>query len=206
MKSEYASDLDMKQMDNKDDLEQLRRQVSELKEQLNNSRITTRSIIRKAMKSRSSWLDSFVKAEVIVTPVISIILGLISFLFGSSLWPVVVFLILGTLSTWIDWHTFRIAANSILTMPMSQLKDSLIRQKRHRLIQTMVETPLSIGWLCWYFISIKNSISTNEKEAEELFYGAIAGGCIAALIVVVIIYSKAQKTNNELIQTIESEK
>lgn len=203
-KREYKTELMVENYE----LEQLRQQVMELKDELNKSRITTQSVIRKAMRSQSSWLDNFVKFEVVSIPVLGIIMGLFSYLLGASLWPVIIFMIMSVVSTWLDWHTLRIASSHILTMPMSQLKESLIRQKRYRMIQTVAETPIAFGWLFWYIYSLKESFQASDDLSEGFYYGALGGGCVGtviALIVIIIIYKKAQKTNNELIETIDSE-
>lgn len=208
MKSEETREYNREQMKENNELEQLRQQVMELKDELNKSRITTQSVIRKAMRSQSSWLDNLVKIEVVSIPVLGIIMGLFSFLLGASLWPVIVFVIMSVISTWLDWHTLRIASSHILTMPMSQLKESLIRQKRYRMIQTVAESPVAIGWLFWYILSLKKSLHATDDISEGFYYGALGGGLVGtvvALIVIIIIYKKAQKTNNELIETIDSE-
>lgn len=190
-----------------DVLEDLKRQVKELKDQLTASNIVTQSIMRKAMKGSSSWLDRFVKTEIVTLPLLVLIIGSISYHLGTSIWPTIVFLIIGTISAWFDWYTMRIATKNILTMPMAQLKANLIKQKKYRRLQTLIETPLSIVWLVWYIISVIPELIRDNEIGKELYLVlgiSVALGILIALVVIYIIYNKAQNTNNELIETIDS--
>lgn len=194
---------------NNNELEVLRKQILDLREELKHSKITNDKIMRRAMGNRSSWLDKFVKAEAFSLPFLALILFAPHLLLGSSVYPVIVFFVLAIISTWLDWYTLRIASKNILTMSLSQLRESLVRQKKHRLIQTIVETPIAILWMLWYVNSIMSTLNHEDEMTSFLETGINVGfivGVIVALVVIVIIYNKAQTTNNDLIETIDLDK
>ena len=189
------------------ELESLRNQVRELKTLLAASRITNDRVLRKAMDEKSGWLGRFVKMEIALLPIIIFVLMAFSVIIGASIWPIIVMVIISGISTWLDWHTLRIASANILDMPMLALKTSLERQKKYRKIQTLVEIPIAVLWQVWYFYSIKIALTPGTEFDRiitySIFGGGIIGGIIAAIFIS-IIYRKAQKTNSELIESIDS--
>lgn len=196
-------------IDESNELKVLRKQILELREALTHSKITNENIIRRSMGKRSSWLEIFVKAEAYSLPFLTLVLLIPSLLFGSSVYPVIVYFLLATVSVWLDWHTMRIASHNILTMSLSELRVSLVKQKKLRLVQTLVETPITILWLLWYLSSLKSSFNHEDELTGIIDKGVSLGffvGVIIAIIVIFLIYHKAQKTNNDLIETIDLEK
>lgn len=189
------------------ELEALRNEVKELKRLLANSRITNEKVLRKAMNAKSGWLDRLVKVEIFSLPLTALIFMAFSAAVGASMWPIAAFIVIGGISTWLDWYTLRIAPTSILDMPMMQLKANLIRQKKYRMIQTVVESVVTFLWLCWYVYSIKSVLSPDDELDNILKYSIFGGsfvGGIISVFVIIWIYKKAQKTNNELIDSIDS--
>ena len=92
-------------------------------------------------------------------------------------------------------------------MPMMQLKANLIRQKKYRMIQTVAESVVTFLWLCWYVYSIKSVLSPDDELDNILKYSIFGGsfvGGIISVFVIIWIYKKAQKTNNDLIDSIDS--
>lgn len=190
-----------------DELESLKKQVTELKSQLAKSNIINQNIIRKAMRGSSSWLDRLVKFEIILIPFLAFILGGFAYLKGTSLWPSIVALVMMVISAWLDWYTLRIAKKNILTLSMSTLKKRLVQQKRYRFIQTVIETPLTIIWMVWYVVSVSSGLDMDNEIGDylKIILGiTLCFGILLASIIIVYIYKKAQKTNNELIETIET--
>ncbi|MDE6423064.1 MAG: hypothetical protein K2K95_06555, partial [Muribaculaceae bacterium] len=189
------------------ELEALRSEVNELKRLLANSRITNEKVLRKAMNAKSGWLDRLVKLEIFSLPLITLIFMAFSAAVGASMWPIAAIIVIGGISTWLDWYTLRIAPASILDMPMMQLKANLIRQKKYRMIQTVAESVVTFLWLCWYVYSIKSVLSPDDELDNILKYSIFGGsfvGGIISVFVIIWIYKKAQNTNNDLIDSIDS--
>ena len=185
----------------------MRNDVKELKRLLANSIITNEKVLRKAMNAKSGWLDRLVKVEIFSLPLTALIFMAFSAAVGASIWPIAVFIVIGGISTWLDWYTLRIAPASILDMPMMQLKANLIRQKKYRMIQTVAESVVTFLWLCWYVYSIKSVLSPDDELDNILKYSIFGGsfvGGIISVFVIIWIYKKAQKTNNDLIDSIDS--
>ena len=186
-----------------DELEQLKAQITMLREELTRSRIVNDKIMRQAMRERSSWLNTFVKFEAISTPLFGLIFIGVLYLFRVSIWPGIVFIIIGFISTWVD---FGITSNNILTMPLLKLKEKLAVQKRQRLIQLIVEMPLTVLWLLWFALTLNSGLNPDKPITKYINIGGSVGllvGLIVGIIVGIVVYLKAQDTNNELIYTID---
>lgn len=191
----------------RDELEELRKQVNELRSELENSKIVNERIIRQAMRGRSSWLGTFVKAEAVAIPITTLIFGGFLYLFNASLWPAIIFFIISVISTWFDTRTMVIHTKAISSLPMYELKSFLQKQKKQRLIQLLIESPLVILWAIWFFMEIRSTL-TPGSIADAFFSDGLAiglgVGLFVGMIIVAIIYIKAQNTNDALIDTIDA--
>ncbi len=191
----------------RDELEELRRQVNELRYELGHSKIVNDRVIRQAMRGRSSWLGTFVKVEAVSIPIFGAIFAGFLWLFEASIWPAIVFVIIAIISTWFDSHTLTIQTKAILTQPMSELRVFLNKQKKMRLIQFLIEAPLTVLWLIWFFLEIKHTLVPGTI-GEELFGDGLNIGLgfslVFGMIIAGIIFVKAQNTNDALIDTIDA--
>lgn len=193
-------------MSDNDELLSLRAQVAQLRQRLQQSEIVTDKIMRQVMRGKSSWLGALVTSEFIVLPFLT--LAFISFLsaINASILPAIVFTILAGISAWMDCYTLNITKKSIYTMPLLQLREFLIKQKKQRIIQLIVEAPLTIAWLLWFGYTIFAAQAADPELKLILnigFWVGLAIGIPISIIVIAIIYYKAQKTNNELIERID---
>lgn len=190
-----------------DELEELRRQINDLRSELSHSRIVNDKVIRQSMRGRSSWLGTFVKLEAVTIPILGFFFWCILYFMDASLWPAYVFVIIAAVSTWFDTYTMTIRTKALLTMPMSELKNYLVKQKKQRLIQLLIETPLTILWVIWFFFAVKSTLREGSIAYEFINDGfsiGLFGGLFFGLLAVAIIYIKAQNTNDALIDAIDT--
>lgn len=182
-----------------DELESLRQEMSALKQNLDQQQIINKKMLRNIMKQRASWLNVFVNVEIIAIPLVSLMfLGICQFL-NISIWYAISMLVLTIIDTAFDWHTMRISPKLLGTASILELRKKLVRQKKERLWQTCISAPIFILWAI-LFINAMLSDSNSMNLAGAT--GGIIGG-IAGAIIMIVIYRKAQGTNNSMLNDIE---
>ncbi len=195
-------------MDNNniDQLEEMRQQMGQLKQALENQKIITDKALRRAMVSSSSWLSVFVKVQVGAAPFLFLILIMACIILKMSWWPIIVWGILCAVSVWMDFKTVIISKDKIFNLSFKDLRIFLIKQTRQRKLQALIETVVMLPWLAWYFYEFFRAISSDTKPfsmTEYLINLAIAA--VASIIVVLVIYRKINKTTATLLHEMEQE-
>lgn len=181
--------------------------MAQLKRNLDKEQIVNDRLIRTVMRQRASWLNKFVIVEFFLIPITYLIIVGICAFFHISQWFAFAFLILGILDAVMDLRTFRIPPKVFSTCTMLDVRKLLIKQKKERLIHMCIALPLAIVWLILLLSAIATASDPLATDHALNFAGVIGGliGGIVGGIVVVIIYRKAQRTNDSIIDdTIES--
>ena len=175
--------------------------MAELKRNLDKEQIVNDRLLRTVMRQRASWLNKFVTLEFIMLPVTYLMLAGICAFFHISQWYAVAFLVMGILDVIADLRTFRISPKVFSTSTMLEVRRLLQRQKKERFIHMCVSLPLAIIWL----ILLLSAISTASDPLatdQALNYAGLIGGIIGGIvggIVVILIFRKAQRTNDTII-------
>lgn len=181
--------------------------MADLKRNLDKEQIVNDRLLRTVMRQRASWLNKFVIFEFCMIPVIYLIFAGICAFFHISQWFAVTFLILGTLDAVMDLRTFRISPKVFSTCTMLEVRKLLIRQKKERLIHMCVALPLCIIWIIWFLNTI--AVASDPLATDHaLNFAGVVGGIIGGLIggiICIIIYRKAQRTNDFIINDIDDE-
>ncbi len=187
-----------------DELNTLKEEMAALKRSLDKEQIVNDKLMRTVMRQKASWLNHFVTVEFIMIPFIWLIFAGACAFFHISQWYAISFVILALLDVLADLRTFRIPPKVFTTCTMLEVRRMLIRQKRERFIHICIAIPLAIIWVTL----LLNAIATASQPLVPDHVvniagvvGGIVGGVIGA-IVVLIIYRKAQKTNDHLIEEI----
>ncbi len=185
-----------------DELNILKEEMAAMKRNLDKQQIVNEKLMRTVMRQRTSWLNTFVKIEIIALPFIYLIFAGICAFYKISQWYAITFLILAAIDSFMDLRTFRISPKIFSTCSMMEVRKLLIKQKKERFIQTCISAPAAIIWFVLFAIGVMGDPQSPEG------YGGLVGGLIGAIIgaiVVVILYRKAQKTNDSIIDEIEEE-
>lgn len=184
-----------------DELNILKEEMAVLKRNLDKEQIVNDKLLRTVMRQQSSWLNTFVKVELILLPFTYLIFASACAFFKISQWYALSFLILGLIDSIMDLRTFRISPKIFSTCSMIELQNLLIKQKRERFIQTCIGLPLALIWLLLFAMAIFNDCSGSLLSYPGLIGGIIGG--IIGFAVVVIVYRKAQKTNDSIVDEIK---
>lgn len=187
-----------------DELEIMRRQLAEMKTSLDSQQIVTHDLMRRVMRGRASWLNTFFTGEVIALPITVIMIGAICAGFGVSMWITAVYAVMAAVDVAVDYRTMRIPPRVIGNYSVVELRRFLIRQKRERRIQLWISGPLCVLWVLWLVLSLisRTTFDIGGDPVEVSRIGGVIGGVIGAvagIIVVIVIYRKQQRTNDDLI-------
>lgn len=183
-----------------DQLDILKEEMAALKRNLDKEQIINDKLMRKVMKQQASWLNTFVKAEFISIPFIWLIFAAFSAYANISIWYANAFVIIGVLDALFDLRTMRIPPKIFSTYTMLEMRQFLIRQKKERLIHVCVATPLAVIWVLLF-----GNAAFHRSSDDPAVYGGIIGGIVGlciAIPIIIILYRKAQKTNDTLLDDI----
>lgn len=186
---------------NMDELNILKEEMKALKQSLDKEQIINEKLMRTVMRQRVSWMDIFVKAEFVILPITYIIFVIACAFFEISQWYAFTFLIIGLIDAAVDLRTFRISPKIFSRCSMMEVRKLLIKQKKERFIHLCIAFPLAIVWLVLFANAIFNSQLMSIGN-DPMSYAGIIGGVIGGVIggiVVMVIYRKAQKTNDTII-------
>lgn len=176
--------------------------MAALKRSLDKEQIVNDKLLRTVMRQKTSWMNTFVKFEFIALPFTYLIFAVACAFFRISQWYALSFLILGVIDTVMDLRTFRISPKIFSTYSMMEVRQLLIRQKKERFIHLCVSAPLAIIWLVLF------SMAVFSEPQDTVGYAGMVGGIIGGVIggvVVLILYRKAQKTNDFIIDEIQDD-
>lgn len=183
----------------------MREQLENMKRKLDCQQIVNDALMRKVMKAKSSWLNNLVTTEFIILPILYFVFVGICWFKGISQWFSFTFLIFAGIDNAIDLLTIRIPSYIFNTYSIIEVRSFLIKQKKRRLIQTCISTPVVIIWLLLFFYSlwIKESMEIPAEDLAAIRLAVIiivALSLVIALLVIIFIYKRIERTNNTLIQ------
>lgn len=191
-----------------EELEIMREQMAALKSRLDTQKIVNADLMRKVMRGKASWINRFVKFELISVPITFLLFVGICYIYGISQWYSVSFLVLGGIDALLDLKTARISPK-IFSEPILEMRRYLIKQKEQRFLQTCVMSAVCLIWVCLLLSAMLSSSASPFKGNDFMegvqtggITGAIIGG-IAGLIAVVVIYQKMQRTNDAILNDLK---
>lgn len=190
-----------------DELDILKQEMAGLKEMLDKEQIVNDRLMRTVMRQKTSWLNTFVKVEFIILPITFLVFVAVCAVFNISQWYAISFLILGGVDALMDLRTFRISPKIFSTCSMMEVSRLLQKQKKERFIHMCIAFPLAIVWIIMILNAIVRAhdpFATDHAFNISAAIGGVVGGLIGGVIVL-IIYRKAQKTNDGIAQMINDE-
>ena len=109
----------------------------------------------------------------------------------------------------IDLKTMKVSTRLINSLSLRDLRTYLIRQKRQRTIQLIVELPLAMAWLVWFLLSLLgNSMALRDMNDPTtvgwIKFAVIIATAIIALVVIILVYRNSQRINDSMIKEIDS--
>lgn len=192
------------------ELEQMREQMQMLRDKLDKQKIINDKLVRRAVKSRMSWMKRFIYLEFCVIPLLALCwLGLKTFI-GLS-WPNYVFMVIMTIVDAVWDYRINVASLRIERIEQENLLDTLhclARMKQMRTRSFCIMMPFLIVWIVWTGMEMWMGLDDKMAAGRIIGYAARGGfwgfllSVPLSVFVIVHIYRKMQRTNDELIQQI----
>lgn len=192
-----------------DELDMLRDQMAAMKSDLDKNAIVNDRLMQTVMKERSKGLNRLVNAEIIFIPFLILFYIGICHVMKLSIWIAVTMAIGCIISMIIDLKTMKVSTRLINSLSLRDLRTYLIRQKRQRTIQLIVELPLAMAWLVWFLLSLLgNSMVLRDMNDPTtvgwIKFAVIIATAIIALVVIILVYRNSQRINDSMIKEIDS--
>lgn len=190
------------------ELELLRQQMNVLKEKLDAQEIVNDKIFAKSMRREMSWIKKYIYVQFALIPLVALIWVGVKYILGLSWWNYSFLMLMCVVSVYID-YVVNVKALSNADYHKNNLIETarkLVKMKRQRTIQMIVEILLLILWLIWTFLEVNSAQSTATGLRQSLLQGGIIGGYIGGvigIIVAFVIFYKMQRTNDRMIEQID---
>lgn len=184
------------QNNNLQELEQLRSQVAEFKNRLEQQEIVNQRMLKQAMSGHVSW---FKKLNV-WTDVVGLCLMPLVVLFlreiGCSWAPIIVLLIIfiGELIYNI-WNTRSISSQKLMSDDVLTSRQLLLRFKKCERWQTVIEVPMLVSWMVWVYFDAA------QKYTERAMWFIITFAI--GLSIGFYIYFREMRSLNKAIKEID---
>lgn len=192
---------------NINELEQLREQMSIFKDKLNKQQIINDQLVRNTMKSKLSWIKSFVWGEIIIIPIL--LLGMAVFHAGTGLsWWLYGFLAIGLIADATgDFIINRIPKGQLLSGDLVETSKRLVKMKKQRTSWFIIGLIFVTIWLVWFIVELvlktdPGCALPDHNLVIAIMAIAVAVGGVIGGIISWLIFRKMQRTNNQLIEQI----
>ncbi|MDY6411989.1 MAG: hypothetical protein SPL28_03205 [Bacteroidales bacterium] len=192
---------------NINELEQLREQMSIFKDKLNKQQIINDQLVRNTMKSKLSWIKSFVWGEIIIIPIM--LLGMAVFHAGTGLsWWLYGFLAIGLIADATgDFIINRIPKGQLLSGDLVETSKRLVKMKKQRTSWFIIGLIFVTIWLVWFIVELvlktdPGCALPDHNLVIAIMAIAVAVGGVIGEIISWLIFRKMQRTNNQLIEQI----
>lgn len=190
------------------ELELLRQQMNVLKEKLDAQEIVNDKIFAKSMRREMSWIKKYIYVQFALIPLVALIWVGVKYILGLSWWNYSFLMLMCVISVYVD-YVINVKALSNADYHKNNLIETarkLVKMKRQRTIQMIVEILLLILWLIWTILEVNSAQSTATGLRQSLLQGGIIGGYIGGvigIIVAFVIFYKMQRTNDRMIEQID---
>ena len=188
------------QNNNLQELEQLRSQVAEFKNRLEQQEIVSEKLLKQAMSGHVSWFKKLnVWADVVglcFMPLVALFLREI----GCSWAPIITLLVIliGELIFNI-WNTRSISSQQLMSNDVMTSRQRLLRFKQRERWQTVIEVPIMVLWVVWVYFDSTAYTSQNHIDRAVWFFSVVVIG----LAIGFYLYYREMRSLNKAIKDID---
>ena len=186
---------------NEFELDDLRQQIKELKDKVNEQGRLNEALVKKAIQGKMRGVHRTIIILAIFAIAVIPFYIMMKYQVGLS-WPLPIFTIVFLLaSVTSDYFINRIDV-SHMGDDLVGTANKLIKMKRNRVIGQRIGIGIALIWLAWfcYEYFVLNSVYGTDVAWGSLlgiFVGAVVGGLIG-----ILIFNKMQRANDEMINQI----
>ncbi len=193
-------------LQNMQELNELRTQMSQLRETLDQQRIVNDRVLRSSMKRRLSWIKRYIWLEIALVPVLLIFFAFLHHALGMSWWLYGLLAVMLVVDVTVDYRVNHIDDSQLMAGNLTDTARQLQRMKRLRAWAFAIELVPLMLWLLGLLYEFYRVAQTQSGWLQAFAQGAIFGtviGCVIGLVVAVVIFVKMQRTNDDIIAQID---
>ena len=183
------------------ELDDLRRQINDLKNKVDQQGRLNEDLVKKAIQSKMRGVHhTIIKLAILAVLAIPFYI-MMKYRVGLS-WPLIIFTILFLIASVVsDFFINRIDV-SHMGDDLVETTNKLIKMKKNRVIGQRIGIGVAIIWLIWFcyeYFTLNSVYGTSAAWSSifGIFFGAILGGFIG-----IHIFKKMQRSNDEMIDQI----
>lgn len=145
------STKDIQNIENAGELQEMRRQLAEMKAQLDQQAIVNDKMLSETMSGKMSWIRKLIVMEMASIPLIVVIFIFIKEFMGLSWWNYGFMVVMCIVDTYLDYriNIKALGGSDYLRDNLLATMRKLEKMKRQRRIQQYVMMPLLMVWLLW---------------------------------------------------------
>ena len=188
-------------LDDFNELDDLRRQINELKNKVDQQGRLNEGLVKKAIMSKMKSVHGIVAKLAILAVLCIPFYIMMKYQVGLS-WPLTIFTIVFLLASVTSDYFINRMDVAHMSDDLVETANKLVKMKRNRVIAQRIGIGVAILWLAWFcyeYFMLNSAYGTGAAWASiiGILVGAIIGGIIG-----LCIFNKMQRTNDEMIDQI----
>ena len=189
----------MENIENRNELEEMRRELQALKDKVERKGVLNEKLVKKSIRDNMKGIHHTIYKLLAVAVLVTPLWLFIKYQYNLS-WPLFIFtLLIMYVSIFFDWFINRIDIDN-LGKNLKETANSLLEMKKRRSLQEKIGFCVLFIWILWLGYEFYHNIA-NHSEAIAIMVGAIIGGIIGGAIGLNIFF-KWQRKNDEMIEQI----
>lgn len=187
--------------DNFNELDDLRQQINDLKNKVDQQGRLNEDLVKKAIQSKMRRVHGIIILIAIIAILSIPIYIFMKYEVGLS-WPLVIFTILFMLASVASDYFINQMNISHMGDDLVETANKLLKMKKNRIIGQRIGIGVIIVWLIWFCYEI---FKLNSTFSPEIAWGSVAGVIVGAVVgglIGLLIFNKMQRTNDEMIDQI----
>lgn len=191
------------QNNNLQELEQLRSQVAEFKNRLEQQEIVSRRLLDAAMKGHVSWIKQMsIWGGVVDLALVPLIVYLLKGLVGGSWLPIIAVCIVMVFEAFFNfWNVSTIRDKYLAANDVISTQKRLRTYKRREKLYTYIAIPIVFLWVVWFLFDVYSGKDIPFPSTDRLIFDFAAIAIILAVFF--YIFYREMRSLNKAIKDID---
>ena len=191
------------QNNNLQELEQLRSQVAEFKNRLEQQEIVSRQMLEKAMKGHVSWIKQMsVWGGVVDLALVPLIVYLLKSIVGVSWLPIIAICIVMVFEAFFNfWNVSTIRDKYLAANDVINTQQRLRTYKRREKLYTFGILPFIFLWVVWLLFDVYYGTDIPFPSSDRLFVDLVL--IVIVLVLLFYVFSREMRSLNKAIKDID---
>ena len=191
------------QNNNLQELDELRSQVAEFKNRLEQQEIVSRRMLNAAMKGHVSWIKQMsVWGGIVDLALVPFTVYLLKGILGVSWLPIIAVCIVMVFEAFFNfWNVSTIRDKYLVANDVINAQQRLRIYKRREKLYTYIAIPIILLWIVWFLFDVYSGKGIPFPSPERLLSGFVAIAIILAVLF--YIFSREMRSLNKAIKDID---